>query len=685
MALKYDPINPKFPHMIHGGDYNPDQWQSYPEVLQEDIRLMKLAGINAPSVAIFSWMALEPHEGEYHWDWLDSTMDRLAENGMYAVLATPSGAKPVWMADKYPEICRVRQDGQREPQRGRHNHCPTSPVYRSKCVEMNTHLAERYKDHPALLVWHVSNEYNGGPCHCELCLAAFRQWLKARYGTIENLNDCWWSRFWSHTFTDWEQINPVDESIHGMMLDWRRFRNEQMLDFYLTESAPLREITPNVPITTNMMPYFDGLDYAAWAPHLDVLSLDVYPLWHNPAGNANIGASVAFQYDRFRAMKNGKPWMLMESAPSVTNWTPVAKHKRPGMHMLASMQAIAHGSDTVQYFQWRAGRGGSEKFHSAVVNHDGTEHTRIFRGVAEVGEVLKRMDGIVGTSVEPQVAVMFDVDNRWALEAAQGPRREHKDYEETALAHYRPFWDMSVPVDVIAHDHDLSQYKLLIAPMLYMVRQETADRIADFVSQGGTLVLTYWSGLVDEYDRCYMAFRPGPLADVVDIRDEDTDALYEGETNTMNLVDDDGLGLAENYTCSLYCDIIHTDDARVLGTYASDFYADTPALTVHKYGQGRAYYVAARFGADFHADFARGLCQKLGIKPVLSAALPEGVTAQLRTDGETDYVFLGNYGDCPQEITLDGHYVDLVSDSSVTDTIHLSPYGAAVLVRTAKL
>ena len=434
---KFKPINEKCPHFLHGGDYNPDQWMNVPGIWEEDMRLMKLANCNAMSVGIFAWAVLEPEEGRFEFGWLDRIMDMIAENGGYVVLATPSGARPAWLAQKYPEVLRVQANRQRILFGGRQNHCFTSPVYREKCSIINRKLAERYKDHPALLVWHVSNEYSG-ECHCELCQKAFREWLKRKYDNdLDKLNEQWWTSFWSHTYTDWEQIQspaPHGESrVHGHNLDWKRFVTDQTVDFIKNEIAPLKEITPNIPVTTNLMGTYPGLDYWKIAPVLDVISWDIYPTWHSPQNDAELACRIGFLHDLNRSFKGGKPFMLMESTPSITNWHPVAKLKRPGMHLLASMQAVAHGSDTVQYFQWRKSRGSNEKFHGAVVDHCGHENTRVFRDVAEVGSVLKKLDPVIGTTVNAEVAVIYDWENNWAIEDAEGPRKDKKNYQQTCM------------------------------------------------------------------------------------------------------------------------------------------------------------------------------------------------------------------------------------------------------------
>ncbi|MFP4662603.1 MAG: beta-galactosidase [Halanaerobiales bacterium] len=679
---KYKAINNKFPHFIHGGDYNPDQWLHRPDILEEDVRLMKEANCNTMSVGIFAWAAVEPEEGKYEFDWLDDVFDRLYDNGIYVILATPSGARPDWLADKYPEVLRVNADRKRILFSERHNHCYTSEVYREKTLDINRRLAERYGDHPALLLWHISNEY-GGECHCEMCQQAFREWLKDKYGTLENLNRAWWNSFWSHTYTDWSRIeSPAPhgmQSIHGLKLDWKRFVTDQTIDFYKNEIKPLREITPDIPITTNFMGIYDGLNYWKFAEEVDVISWDNYPTWHDERAEWKLASDISFVHDIYRSFKGGKPFMLMESTPSKTNWQAVGKLKRPGMHKLSSLQAVAHGSDTVQYFQWRKGRGGFEKFHGAVVDHVGHENTRVFQDVSELGQVLKKLDPVIGTTVEPEVAVIFDWENRWAINDAAGPRREKKGYEETCMRHYREFWKKGIPVDVIDMEQDFSRYKVLVAPMLYMLKDGVAERIEEFVIKGGTFIVTYWSGIVDENDLCFPGGFPGPLKNLMGIWAEEIDALYDSDYNYVEIEQETGLAdLKGQYKAGVFCDLIHAEKAQVLARYKEDFYAGRPALTVNKYGEGKAYYIASRNEEDFLNDFYGSIIKETGLESVLNTDLPYGVTAQLRTDGENDYIFVMNFSDEKKEIPLDEAYQSLISGGRI-ENLKLEPYGVDII------
>ncbi|MDR0655747.1 MAG: beta-galactosidase [Treponema sp.] len=643
----YPPIVANFPHILHGGDYNPDQWLKQKDTIwKEDMRLAKLAGINSLSVGIFAWTALESAEGEYHFEWLDEVMDMLAKNGIVAVLATPSGARPAWMSQSYPEVLRVSRKRTRNLHGARHNHCLSSPVYREKVRLINTKLAERYKDHPALGVWHISNEY-GGECHCPLCQERFREYLKKKYGSIEALNDAWWTSFWSHTYTDWSQVespSPIgEESTHGLNLDWMRFTTEQFRDFYLWEIAPMRQFTPKIPCTTNLMGTYPGIDYFRLAEALDVASWDSYPQWTGTTEDIALGVEFSFRHDLTRSLKK-RPFMLMESSPSATNWRPVTKLHRPNVHMLQSMQALAHGSDTVQYFQFRKGRGSSEKFHGAVVDHEGTENTRVFADVKAVGERLKGLDGLVGAATPSRAAIIYDWNVRWILDDIKGLLQIKHGYEKTVIEHYSCFWHMGIPVDIIDSKQSLEGYDLVVAPMLYMLRTGVAEAIESFVKQGGTFVATYITGYTDENDLCFTGGFPGPLKEILGIWCEEIDSLYPRDRNSINWKN-------KKYEVYDFCELIHSRGAEVLASYGSDFYSGRPALTVNRYGKGKAWFIAARTGLDFLQDFYHDRAKDCGLKPALDTVLPGGVTAQIRSTGKKDYIFVMNFS--PEKQSVD--------------------------------
>ncbi|QQN35478.1 beta-galactosidase [Rahnella aceris] len=681
---KFPLLSSKISGLLHGADYNPEQWLESPDVLIRDVEMMKEARCNVMSVGIFSWSALEPEEGHFTFGWLDQVLDKLHENGISVFLATPSGARPAWMSQKYPEVLRVGRDRVKALHGGRHNHCMSSPVYAEKVQLMNSALAKRYAHHPAVIGWHISNEY-GGECHCHYCQTRFRDWLKARYVTLDALNQAWWSTFWSHTYTDWAQIespSPQGESgIHGLNLDWRRFNTDQVTRFCSEEIRPLKAENPALPATTNFMEYFYDYDYWKLASVLDFISWDSYPMWHTRKDDIGLAAYTAMYHDLMRTLKQGQPFVLMESTPSFTNWQPVSKLKKPGMHILSSLQAVAHGSDSVQYFQWRKSRGSSEKFHGAVVDHVGHIDTRVGREVAELGEILSALAPVAGSRVEARVAIIFDWESRWAMDDSLGPRNQGLEYENTVAGHYRALWAQGIAVDVINADCDLTGYDLVIAPMLYMVRAGVGERITAFVQAGGRFVATYWSGIVNESDLCFLNGFPGPLRPVLGIWAEEIDSLTDDQHNSVSGTEGNALGLNGPYRASELCEVIHLEGAAALATYGDDFYAGTPAVTVNLFGKGQAYYLASRNDQQFHADFYTALAKEMKLPRAIATDLPEGVTAARRTDGESEFIFLQNYAADSQTVTLPDDYRDMVHGGILPRTLTLPAFGCQILSR----
>lgn len=677
------------PHMLHGCDYNPEQWLHMPEILAQDISLMRQTHMNCMSVGIFSWAALEPEEGVYTFDWLEDVINRMYENDIYTVLATPSGAKPNWMAKKYPEIRRVSAERVRDLQGGRHNHCYTSPVYREKVRAINTQLAQRFGKHPGVILWHISNEIQG-ECHCPLCQAAFREWLRERYQTLDNLNHAWWTAFWSHTYTDWEQIespSPIGETnIHGLNLDWKRFCTHQTAAFFENEIAPIKAVNPHIPVTMNMMGFYDGIDYWEMAKHLDVVSWDSYPTWHSTEnGDETYNAFWADAFSDICRTMLHKPFLLMENTPSQTNWHNVCKPKTGGFHRLSAISNLAHGADSIQYFQWRQSRGCSEKFHGAVMTHANRTDTRVFQEVRKVGEMLTRLDKLCGARVESQVAILYDVQSHWAVRDAKGPRNENIGDQDLALRMYLPLWEAGYPVDIVNPEMDFSGYHLLLVPMLYLLRCDVAKKICDFTRQGGTVLLTMHTGLVDEHDLCYMGDTPAEgLSALAGIRILEMDPLYDNQRETLRMVKFP-FPMAESYQIERLCERVAAEGAEVLGVYETGnpcMPDNMPCFTRHAYGRGTAYYIGGFAEDKFFSDVILSLCEKLGIAPALDTALPHGVVTMKRIaqDG-TEFIFVMNWTREPQNITLPMQMRDYETDRVYQSKLPLGAYGAKILVK----
>lgn len=643
----------KIKKIVYGGDYNPEQWGE--DIWEEDMRLFTLAGIDIVTLNVFNWALLQPNEYTYNFEKLDKIMKLVKTHGLKVCLATSTAAHPAWMAKKYPDILRTDFNGIKRKFGGRHNSCPNSATYRKFSVALANELANRYKNYDNIVAWHISNEF-GGECFCENCEKAFRLWLKNKYKTLEELNRAWNTSFWGHTFYDWDEIvlpNMLSEHFEyqrtmfqGISLDYRRFNSDSMLECYKAEYNVIKSITPDIPITTNLMGFYKQLDYQKWAKYMDFVSWDSYP-----ANDASI-ASMALNHDLMRGLKGGMPFALMEQTPSVTNWLPYNSLKRPNVMRLWSYKAIAHGSDTVMFFQMRRSIGACEKFHGAVIDHVGNENTRVFREVAALGEELKQLgDKILGSRLDSEVAILFDWDNWWAVEYSAGPSCELK-YIDEVLKYYTALHERNISVDIISVDDELNKYKIVIAPILYMIKGNYDEKIREYVHKGGTFITTFFSGIVNENDLVVTGGYPGKLRDIMGIWVEEIDALPKGTENTFTF---DNI----KYPATLLCDIMHLEGAEALSFYESDFYQNTPCITKNCFGDGFAYYVGTRSDSKFYNEFLKTICNERNIKPVWETPHDVEVTKRMK-DGRS-YTFLLNHSNEIKTIYSENSYVDLLS------------------------
>lgn len=672
MSDRFPPIITGQDRLLHGGDYNPDQWQAHPAAIDEDFRLMPVAGVNIVSVAVFGWARLEPEEGRYAFGWLDEIMDRVAAMGGTVALASPSAARPPWLAKRYRETSRIDRNGRRESYDGRHNHCYSSPVMRARIAAVTGALAERYAAHPALGLWHISNEY-GGECFCEYCQAAWWRYLEERYGAIDRLNAAWWADFWGHRFSAWDEITPGDGTLDAQKLDWSRFVTDRTVDFMQHEIAAVRRFSDK-PVTSNFMGTFPMLDYRRFAPHIDVIANDWYPAYNVDRDLPTQAAHQGFVHDLMRGLKGGQPWLLMESTPSTTNWQAVGKLKRPGQHRLEGLQAVAHGSDSVMYFQWRKGRGGAEKMHGGVIDHAGGSDARVFREVAALGADLARLGGVRGLPVDARIALVYDWETRWTHEQNMGPARQ-SPYEQVCVEFYRAAWRRNLPVDVIGRDDPLDGYQVVLAPMLNLVTPALVERVRAFVEAGGSFCTTFLSGMVDECATCHPGGWPGGgLREVLGILVEEHDVLYPDDEQVLEGVGD----LAGRYPVQQHCDLFHCQGAEILARYGAQFYAGAPAASVHRVGEGRAYYLGARSAAC-----ADALVAAVAAGHDLAAPMPaeDGVSVRRRSGDGVDYAFLLNWTTGTRRAEPGPGWVDAEDGTPVAAALDLGPLASRVLRR----
>jgi len=656
---------PKLDGLAYGGDYNPEQWPE--EVWVDDVRLMKDAGVNLVTVGVFSWSMLEPAPGEYEFGWLDRVMDLLDAGGIRVDLATATASPPPWLAARHPESLPVTNDGRRLWPGSRQHFCPTSAAYLEAAVALAHRLAEHYRDHPALAMWHINNEYGCHVCQCfcDACASAFRRWLEDRYGKLADLNEVWGTSFWSQRYGLWEEIQPPRLMPYtpnpGQLLDYQRFSSDAFLNCFESERAVLAELTPGVPITTNFMGFFKPLDYWKWAAREDIVSHDVYPDPSDP--DAPVEAAMTF--DLMRSLGGGRPWLLMEQVTSQVNWRNRNALKPPGLMRLWTHQAVARGSDGAMFFQWRQSQYGAEKFHGAVIQHAG-EDTRVWREVVALGRELQTLRAVGGTRSAAEVAIVFDWDNWWALEQGAKPTTDLKLLDQVR-SYYRPLHRTNVAVDFVMPEADLARYRLVCVPNLYLVRDGVGEAFEDFISDGGTLVMSFFSGIVDANDRVRLPGYPAPFRRLLGMHVEEFDPLALGQVRPI--VSTDG----RRATAELWSDVIHLEGAEAIAVYDDGL----PAVTRHRFGRGLAYWVGTRPEPAFMSDLLRDIRTEAGISAVGDG--PDGVELVRRFGEERSYLFALNHTSYEVRVPIRQPVRSLLGESPVGDEITIGPYGVAVL------
>lgn len=666
-------ITRKVPHMIYGGDYNPEQWSE--AVWDEDVRLMREAGVNLVSLGIFSWAKLEPRPGEYDFGWLDRIITLLHENGVMVNLATATASPPPWLAKLHPESLPVTENGVTLHPGARQHYCPSSAAYRERAAELVRRIADRYKDHPALAMWHVNNEYgcHVAECYCDASAAHFREWLKTRYGDLGSLNEAWGTAFWSQQYGEWGEILPPRSAPTfanpTQQLDFRRFSSDALLELYEMEKEILREATPDVPITTNFMGFFKPVDYWKWAKREDVVSDDSYPDPSDP--EAHIGAAMS--RDLMRSLGGGDPWVLMEQTTVRVNWRDRNVPKRPNEMRLWSYGAVARGAEGIMFFQWRQSRAGAEKFHSAMVPHVRPEDSRSWREVSTLGAELGKLDGLIGARGEAQAAILLDWESWWAMELDSKPSSAVKMLEGI-YSFYKPLFEANVPVDFAHPGSDLSSYRFVIAPNLYLVNDESVENVRRFVADGGTLLMSFFSGIVDARDHIRLGGYPAPFRELLGLRIEDFVPMAAGEKNRLDTQDDG------SYACELWADLIHLEGAEALASYSDGFYTGTPAVTRNVFGDGVAYYLGTRPEDRYTKLLLKSICEEAGVRPTVEA--PPGVDAVRRKTVDASFLFVLNHNEEAVEVRLPSPGRDLLAGTEHDSSLVLEPLGVAILHQT---
>ncbi|MFF4783049.1 beta-galactosidase [Streptomyces griseorubiginosus] len=658
--------------LAFGGDYNPEQWPE--SVWDEDVRLMREAGVTMVSVGIFSWALLEPEPGAYDFGWLDRVMDRLHDNGIRVDLGTPTVAPPKWFYRAHPDALPVTADGTRLAFGSRGAICHSNSAYRAAAAGITTRLAERYGDHPGLAMWHVHNEY-GVPvsaCWCDSCAAHFRRWLETRYGGVDSVNEAWGTAFWGQHYTSLEQIDPPRTAATvgnpGQALDYKRFADATMRENFCAERDILHRLSPGVPVTTNFMTALsqcDSVDYWAWGREVDIVTNDHYLITDGRRTHVNLAMAA----DLTRSVAGGAPWILLEHSTSGVNWQSRNPAKAPGQMARNSLAHVARGSEGAMFFQWRQSRRGAEKFHSAMVPHGGTD-TRVWREVVELGAALDSLSTVRGTRTQADVAVLWDWHSWWAQSLDWRPSVDH-DARERADAFYEALYDRHLTVDFAHPEADLSAYPLVVVPASYLMTQEAGRNLARYVENGGTLVVSYFSGIVDEHDAVHEGACPGALRDVLGLTVEEFSPLLPGQQ--VRVTGPDGPEL----TGDVWSEFVVPRGAETVWTYADGLAAGHPAVTRHRHGRGTAWYVSTRLTA-------RGLDALLGRSAEDAglpsrADLPHDVEVVRREGASGSFVFVVNHTATEAKVPLDGAGTELLTGERTAGRLAV-PAGAVRVV-----
>ncbi|WP_031064250.1 beta-galactosidase [Streptomyces sp. NRRL WC-3742] len=646
--------------LAYGGDYNPEQWDA--QVWKEDDELMRRARVNLATVGVFSWALMEPEEGRYDFEWLDAHLDRLHAAGVAVDLATPTASPPPWFSLAHPDALPVRPDGARLTHGSRDTYCLTAPAYRRAARRIAAALAERYGDHPALALWHVHNEYVT-LCLCDHTAAAFRVWLRARHGSLDALNDAWGTAFWSQRYTAWEQILPPRATQWhrnpGQALDFSRFWSDETLAAFRDQRDEIRARSDR-PVTTNLMlPGYQNLDLWAFGREVDLVSVDHYPT----APGVDAAAHAAFDADRARSFAGGAPWLLMESGTNTVYERGRILAKEPGDILRHSLTHIARGSEGALFFQWRQSRAGAEQWHSAMIPHAGPD-SRTFREVTATGEAVARLGELAGSTVRAEVAVLHDSDAWWAM-AAEGLPSSELDYAGALRRAHRALWDAGVTVDFAHPGQDLSRYRLVVAPALFLLSDVNAHNLGRYVADGGTLLVQHFSGVVDERHHARLGGYPAaPLREALGIRVEECRPLRQDERVT----------LSDGSTATSWSESLRTEGAEALAAYTHGMLADSPALTRHGFGAGHGWYLSTRLDDAAYAALVERLLTEAGTAPDLPG-LPPGVEAVTRhaPDGRAWHLLLNHR---PEAVPLPQPGHDLLTGTTLGE---LPPDGCAVL------
>lgn len=663
---------------FYGVDYYPEHW---PEARwEEDARLMQEAGINVVRLAEFAWSRLEPRDGQFDFAWLDRALDTLGARGIKAVLGTPTASPPPWLMSAHPECFLVEANGVRNTYGNRRQYCPTHPVYREHSARIVRAMAAHYHAHPQVIGWQIDNEF-GDRCYCAECQRGFQDWLKARHGSLDDLNARWGTIFWSHVYTDWSQI-PLPWTTSrapnpGLALDYCRFMSDTYVSYQQAQVDILRQMCPDHFITHNFMGFgYDRLNYFDLARSLDRVAWDNYPRGFWNIEEQVDPAAPALSHDAMRGLK-GRNFWVMEAQSGPAGWEVVGLTPRPGETRLWAYQAVAHGADAIVFFRWRTCRFGTEEYWHGVLDHDGCPRRR-YAEVKQMGQELARIgDAILGSEVRAEVAIVLSYDSRFAFQVQ--PNNPAFSFSRHVADYYRALFRRNVPVDVVPPLADLSGYKLVIAPALYVLSEPEAANLRRYVEKGGVLIVTPRSGVKDAANTVVNLPLPGLLADLCGVEVAEYDSLSPAMSNPVEFVHPQLVEAGANGAARIWCDVLALRGAEAAARYTQDYYAGQPAISLHRAGQGRAIYVGTFGDAALVNSVVAWALRLAGVSPTLEA--PPGVEVAARWKGDQPTFYILNHDAQTHDLVLNGAYLDLITGARKAGAVSLAGRDVMVLVR----
>lgn len=658
--------------MHFGADYYPEHWSE--DRWEIDAKLMQAANLNVVRLAEFAWSKLEPREGHYHFTWLDRAIEVLNKHGILVIIGTPTATPPKWLIDKHPSILPVDANGHVRGFGSRCHYCSTNKTYRWYTDLIVGQLAKRYGHHPGVIGWQTDNEFgchSTTRCYCDSCQTAFRRWLQRKYGTLEDLNRAWGTVFWSQTYTSWEQVivprRTVASHNPSLLLDFYRFSSDMKIEYQRRQIDILRQHTANQFITHNLMGLFPEIDYYRLGADLDFVSWDNYPRFQGAPNSSRL----ALSHDLMRGIRKQNFW-VMEQQSGPSGWEIVHSTPRPGEIRLWTYQAVSRGADGIVYFRWRTCRFGTEEYWHGIIDHDGKPRRR-YQEVQQTGRELEKLWPLLkGTQVRSKVAILYSYDQLWSLQIQ--PNNPRLEYTRIVKEYYERLHQLNIGVDLVNHDDDLAEYKVLIAPLLYLMTSELAARLREFVQAGGILVTSFRSGVKNWDNVVTERSLPGELSSILGIEVEEYDSIY-GEASvgiTMELA-----GQRLEGTADTWCDVISLETADTIAEYSTEYYAGRAAVTKNAVGKGQAIYVGTRLDASLTAkliDYALALAN-VAHGPLAGT----GIETAIREKADLRLLFLLNHSDKQQTVDLPNEYIDVLTETLMTGKIRLEPYGVRVL------